>query len=182
MPISLIPKRKERKKLSLDASLIRENKAVVIAMIPLITVIGIYVGMSVYIGFLEGGIEDIKRESQEIQAQRDTEAEEEVIKFDQRMERISLLLDSHVHSSKLFDFIEDNTHPRVQFTDFSFEALDNLVTMSGLTASYLTLGEQLIALQQKEQISSLTVSGVDLIKSGQVGFSVSFEVAESLYK
>jgi len=182
MPISLIPKRKERKKLSLDASLIRENKAVVIAMIPLITVIGIYVGMSIYVGILEGGIEDIKRESEEIQVQRDTEAEEEVINFDQRIERISSLLDSHVHSTKLFDFIEDNTHPRVQFTAFSFGSTENLIFMSGVTANYVTLGEQIISLQQKEQISSLTLSDVALIKSGQVGFSVTFEVAESLYK
>jgi len=182
MPISLIPKRKERKGFALDRNLIKENKIVAVAAVPLLLAFLIYGAIYIYIGYLKGNIEDIKNKAQEIQAQRDTEAEKDVVDFDLKLLRLSSLLDSHIYSYKLFDFIEENTHPKVQLIDFNFEIDESLVSMKGLTTSYLTFAEQIIALKQKEQVSDAVISEVDIDKSGQISFEVSFKVDQSLYK
>ena len=67
MPISLIPKRKEHKGFNLDINLIRENKIVAVAIVPLLIALLIYGGISVYIGYLKGNIENVKNKIQEIQ-------------------------------------------------------------------------------------------------------------------
>ena len=182
MPISLIPKRKKREGFALDVNLIKENKIVVLAVIPLLIVFLIYGGISIYIGYLKGNIEDIKNKAEEIQAQRDTEAEKDVVELDFKLARLSSLLDGHIYSYKLFDFIEENIHPKAQLIDFSFEVAESLVSMKGLTTSYVTFAEQVIALKQKDQISDVVISEVDIIKSGQISFGVSFKVDQSLYK
>jgi hypothetical protein len=142
----------------------------------------IYGGISIYIGILKGNIEDIKNKAEAIQAQRDTEAEKDVIELDSKLARLSSLLDSHVYPYKMFDFIEENTHPKVQLIDFNFEIARSSVSMKGLTANYVTFAEQVIALKQKEQISKIAISDVDIAKSGQISFGISFEVDQSLYK
>lgn len=181
MAISLLPPRKQKKEFSLSRELI-ENKSALLALGVLALTGLAYLGSSFYIISLNNDIERVTLEAKEIQQKRNIVLEEEVIKFDSKLSSISALLDSHTFSSKTLNFLEGITHHEVYFTNFSFQASDGVISVSGLTENYVTFGEQHIALEQEKAISEVTVSDVKFSKTGKISFGLSFKIDEAVYK
>jgi len=182
MPISLLPQKKRKKELRISRALIKENKPVVFACIVLLAVLMAYFAASIYAGSLKRRVDALVSEAKNTQEQRDTATEEEVIKLNSKFSSVENLLDDHIIASKLFEFMERITHPRVYFTNFTFRANDKTVIANGSTDNYTTFGEQYIAFQQNKKISDLRVSSVKLSRTGKVEFGISFSVDESIYK
>lgn len=182
MPISLIPQKKRQMRVSINLGLIRENKQSVFAAWILILVFALYGGLAVYEGILRGELRDIQAGIQNLNKHRNADKENAVLQLDAKLTRLSSILDNHIYSSRLFVFIEEITHPKAQFINFGFSSSEGKLTLNGVTQSYETFGEQIIALEQSEKVSDLVISDVRLQKTGQVEFAIAFKVDESIYK
>lgn len=182
MAVSLLAKRKEKKKFKISRELIREQRPVIFALGIFLTALIVYGGTSFYTKKLSGKIELMRSEAERIESERDIESENKVLAFDKKLTATRSLLDSHVKSSNLFAFIENITHPSVYFINFTFRANDGTVVLNGSTENYITFGEQYIALQENENISDLRLSKVGLSKTGNVEFGLSFKVDNFFYK
>lgn len=182
MAISLLPKKRQKKQFKLSRELIKENKSVVFACTVLFLVLAVYSGAYFYTSSLNGRIENVLEEVKSIQGQRNTETEEAVLDLDGKLSTVSSLLDNHIYSSKLLKFIESITHPKVYFINFTFRAAEGTVILNGSTENYVSFGEQYIAFQQNEKISSLRLSDIKLSKAGKVQFGLSFNVDKSVFK
>jgi len=180
--VTLLPQKKRKKRIALTPAVVMGNIQIVISALLLFFIVAAYFGLVLYEKNLGNDLERLRDQVREIQDKRSVELEKEVFDFSSRLEKIDSLLGSHTHASKLFSFVEDITHPAVQLRKFTFTAEEGLVSMNGATRSYTTLAEQIIAFEQNQRLSDLSVSSISLLKTGEVTFSVSFSVEESVYK
>jgi len=179
--VSLIPKKKRQRRAGFNFAAAGKNKKGILSFSILVLVFVLYGATLFYEGILNGNITDIDNRVKVLNEDRDEDKENAVIRFDAKLDKLGLILDNHIYSSALFGYLETSTHTKVQFTNFNFTARDGGVRLSGLTESYETFGEQMVALKQKDAINNLVVSDVRLKKTGQVEFMISFEVDKSLY-
>jgi hypothetical protein len=179
--VSLIPKKKRQRRAGFNFAAAGKNKKGILSFLILVLVFVLYGATLFYEGILNGNITDIDNRVKVLNEDRDEDKENAVIRFDAKLDKLGLILDNHIYSSALFGYLETITHTKVQFTNFNFTARDGGVRLTGLTESYETFGEQMVALKQKDAINNLVVSDVRLKKTGQVEFVISFEVDKSLY-
>ena len=179
--VQLIPKSKEKRE-GFDLNLIWKNRQVLLVFGILIFLLGIYGALFFYERFLNEELQATRDKIEDLRAKSDKSKEDAARKFGEKLDGVSSILDSHIYSSNLFTLIEAFTHPKVQFTNLNFAAVSGLLTLKGLTESYETFGEQMIALEESSEIENITVSGVKLLKSGQVAFTISFNVDSGVYK
>lgn len=169
-------------RIGINLGLIKENKQSVIIGGILILVFVIYGALVFYEGILRGMSYDIQADIKNLEKQRDIDKENAVLQFDAKLRRLSSILDNHIYSSGLFVFIEGIVHPKAQFTNFSFASSEGKLTLNGVTESYETFGEQIIALEQNEKVSDLVILDVKLQKTGQVEFAITFKAEKSIYR
>ena len=181
MAVSLIPKKKRQRRAGFNFAAAGKNKKGILSFLILVLVFVLYGATLFYEGILNGNITDIDNRVKVLNEDRDEDKENAVIRFDAKLDKLGLILDNHIYSSALFGYLETITHTKVQFTNFNFTARGGGVRLTGLTESYETFGEQMVALKQKDAINNLVVSDVRLKKTGQVEFVISFEVDKSLY-
>lgn len=179
--VQLIPKSKKKRE-GFDLNLVWKNRQVFLVFGILIFLLGVYGALFFYEGSLNEELQATQDKIEDLRIKSDKSKEDAARKFGEKLDGVSLILDSHIYSSNLFTFIEALTHPKVQFTNLNFASVSGLLTLKGLTESYETFGEQMIALEKSGEIGNIKVSGVNLIKSGQVIFTVSFNVDEGIYK
>ncbi len=93
--------------------------------------------------------------------------------LDKRLKNLRLILGSHVFVSNVFKVIEQNTHPQVRFTSFSFTTDSRKVDMSGETTSYTALSRQINILEREPQIERVEFGGLSTAEEKFVGFKLS---------
>ena len=96
--------------------------------------------------------------------------EREVLNYQKKINDFSFLLASHEYSSQIFPLIESITHPKVAFSDFSLEVSKQSITLSGITDSFQTLGQQLVIFKNEKLIKEAEVSNIAFEKDGRISF------------
>jgi len=182
MPISLLPQKKEHKGPKEFIGFIRESKQIAIASAVFILVLVIYGGSYVYVGSLNSDLKDVRIQEKEIQEQRQVEEENAILAFNSKVASVASLLNSHIYFSRVLEFVEGIIHPRVQILSLDFESGKGVLSISAVTQSYDTFGEQIIALRKIEQIQNLKVANIGVDNTGKVKFDLSFGIDQSLYR
>jgi len=110
-----------------------------------------------------------------------TTLEDQLKGYQKKIEDFSQLLLSHKRSLNLFNFIEENTHPRAFFSAINIDIPHNQVKLLGKTESFQTLGEQLIIFKNAKSISSIKLSDIKIGKEGKIEFTINFTLNPSLF-
>jgi hypothetical protein len=182
MAISLIPNKGEKKiEISGLVVSILSNFYVALSLLILVVAVVAYIGLVFYSTDLEDELETLQLDITILENQIDRDLEKEMTAFAFRLDTIEYLLTNHTYSSRVFEFLEDITHPNVQFTNFQFDMKDNFVQLEGKTKNYLTLGEQIIVFQNDERISNFKIFNIKLSGKDGVFFSASFTLDKEIY-
>jgi hypothetical protein len=100
--------------------------------------------------------------------------EDEVLNYKDKINDFSFIFSSHKMNTKFFNFLESITHPKVFFSDFTFNPAKGKVSFSGKTDSFESLGQQILILKEQKNIKELVLSKVGLGKEGGIEFSIDF--------
>src|SRR4030042_4982147 len=87
-------------------------------------------------------------------------AEKEVLKYNNKIGYFFQLLDSHLETSKIFDLIQQSSHPQVWFTKFNLNATGDKAILSGKTRNFANLGQQILILGQEDWVSKVELQEV----------------------
>lgn len=80
------------------------------------------------------------------------------------------ILSKHNAQSRIFAFLEENTHRAVRFSSFAMDK--DSVFMDGVATSYTTLAEQMRMFEQSGVVRDLSISNLGLQEGGRVGFKI----------
>ena len=102
--------------------------------------------------------------------------EKEVLKYQKKTEDFSKIAGEHLETSKVFDLLQKNSHPKVWFSQFNLDSKGNQIDLSGETQSFESLGQQFLIFQGEDFIESVNLEKVSISKEGKIGFSLSLSL------
>ncbi|HUC02153.1 MAG TPA: PilN domain-containing protein [Candidatus Paceibacterota bacterium] len=94
----------------------------------------------------------------------------QLINFYSQIANLQTLLQSHVLSSQLFSWLEQNTEANVYYRSFSLQS-GNQVVLVGTAASEADVNQQIAIFENSPEVSSVDVTGVNAPELGQTGWS-----------
>ncbi len=127
-------------------------------------------------------LNDLEARLQEIRDPEVSKMEEEVISYKKKIDNFAPLLDSHIINSNFFNFLEDNTHPKVAFADLILSTDTGLATLSGKTDNFLSLGQQLAIFDDNPMVKNLVLSHISLNDKGGVDFHLNMMMNQDIFK
>ncbi|MCP6719499.1 MAG: hypothetical protein KJI71_04725 [Patescibacteria group bacterium] len=141
-----------------------------------------YLALGSLQGDLEEGLQTLKDRLSEDETSQRIDLEKEVLGYKTKIDDTLPLLQQHVLSSKFFDFLESRTHPKTFFSKISLSPGRSKVTLSGLTDSFLALGQQLLILNEDPLVKNSKLIKVSLFEEGGVEFEISILLDETLFR
>ena len=108
--------------------------------------------------------------------------EKENLNYQKKIEDISPLLEKHLFPSKIFEFFERNTHPRVFFSEINLNSLNSTASLSGQTDSFLTLGQQLAIFEKNPLVEKVDLNQISITKEGKIEFFLNFSFNPKIFK
>lgn len=108
--------------------------------------------------------------------------EQENFDYKKKIEGIVPFLETHVLSSKFFEFLENNAHPHIFFSRINLDIEQAKVIFSGKTDSFSTLKQQLSAFNQNSLVESLLLTKASLNKEGGIDFDLEIFLNATIFK
>jgi uncharacterized membrane protein YvbJ len=173
--VNLIPKRKKK---------ISKNQKILLYSLVFI-LIGLTTSYIVLMSLKNKAQAELVSLENQIEAQKSEELsdlEEVVQSYKIKVDQFGEYLNSHIIITKVFDFIEDNTHPHVFFSQLSLSSISYTVNLSGQADSFLSLGQQLIIFNNNEDIKGVSLSNISLSETGDILFNVRLTLNQELFK
>lgn len=109
-------------------------------------------------------------------------AEREVLKYNNKIGYFFQLLDGHLETSKIFDLIQQSSHPKVWFTKFNLSAVGDKAIFSGKTTNFENLGQQILILEQSDWVSKVELQKISISKERNVDFELSVYIKPGILK
>lgn len=106
----------------------------------------------------------------------------DLMKHEEKIQDLSLLLDSYREPTKFFKFLGDITHPKVMWSNLSLDLMEGEVSISGQADSITTLIQQTYIFEREPMIRNFNLSNFSLGEKREVVFSVKFSLVPELYK
>ena len=104
----------------------------------------------------------------------------QIASLETRLKNARALLTNHPFASNVFRVLEQDTHPQVRFSNFSFGRDGLKADMSGEAASYRVLARQIGIFEQDPQIQKVDFGGLSTTGEGLVGFKLTLVLQASL--
>ncbi|MDD2696806.1 MAG: hypothetical protein PHE52_01450 [Candidatus Pacebacteria bacterium] len=102
--------------------------------------------------------------------------EREIIKYDRKIDNLSLLLSQHLAPSGIFELLQDSCLPQVHYSQFNLDAKQASLLLSGITQSFETLGQQFLVLQGSDWVNDVKLDRISISKEGKVTFDLSLSL------
>ena len=86
--------------------------------------------------------------------------------------------------SQIFNFLERNTLPKVQFKSFTAKAQESLLTIDGVVHEddFTTLARQYLMLEKDKDVSSVNLANISLSREREVEFTFDIVLKSNVYK
>ncbi len=137
----------------------------------LIVVVLGYAALFYFEGKAVGALQDLEEKIAQVATKEDRAAESRILAAKKKINDFSKLLQDHKKSSNFFTFLEENTHPKVWLTKVELDPEKAQALVSGKTADFKTLGQQILIFQRQEQIRSVDLTNLSIGKTGEAEFS-----------
>ena len=108
--------------------------------------------------------------------------EAELLETKRRIENIAGLLKDHPKLTKIFEKIEETTHPLVWFSEFSFDREKLSVRMSAQAEDFVALAQQQELFEKSDFIDTVNISEISLGEDGRVNFVVDLLFNSNVFK
>ena len=122
---------------------------------------------------------------QQISTQKTTEMtslESTIKAYKREVDEFAPYLGGHVLITKFFDFLEENTHPRIYFSQMNLDSSSASVSLSGKADSFLSLGQQLMIFNNSPIVKSVSLSGISLSEEGNILFNLGLSLDSNIFK
>jgi len=148
----------------------------------LIVVVLFYFGLSFLEQRAASDIERLEKEIKAVADDKDKIMEAEVLAARKRIETFSVLFADHRKPSKFFDFLEQATHPRLQFDNLELKPVLLKAELSGSAPNFVIVGQQIYILQDDPLIREVKITQLSLGPGGKAVFSLELSLAPGMFK
>jgi len=113
---------------------------------------------------------------------RQKEHENEVVKYQKKINDFSSLLENHEFASQVFYFMQQQTMPNVWFKNFNMDAKRAEVSFSGEAESNDAFSRQIAAFEKNEYVKSINVLNSTMGDSAKQEFNLAIVLDQKIFK
>lgn len=118
-------------------------------------------------------LKELENKLAEAETSQNIALEKEILVRQKKINDFSQVISRHLETTRIFSLIEKNTHPKVWYSQVSLNSEGGAVSLSGVTDSFESLGQQLMILQEEKLIKSLGLEKVAIGREGKIEFGLS---------
>ncbi len=107
--------------------------------------------------------------------------EKEIKTAESQIKSFSQVLDSHIYSSKIFNFLPKIAHPKARFTQISLDVVKSEVGISGEAESLTALQQQIFIFQQEPLIQNSTLNSFSMGEKGKIDFDFNISLSPQIF-
>lgn len=142
----------------------------------------LYIGLEVgYKNFLRVSIEEADLRISEFSQSPDLAEHKNLVSFYSQITNLEKVLNSHVWSSNVLKFLEDYTTPKTAYSTVEVAVPERRLTIDGVTSSYASLVEQLVAYESAPQVAGVVMEENSLL-GNVVRFRVNINLSPDVFK
>lgn len=108
--------------------------------------------------------------------------ETEVFGYQRKIENFSKLIASHLFSSKFFEFIEKNSHPKIWFSRLDLNSRRRKAELFGQVDNFFVLDQQIQIFKANHLVENLNLVKVIIGKEGKVNFNLELDFSPEFFK
>jgi len=141
-----------------------------------------YLGMQLgYKPYLNSQIKSLDAKIANLSQVVDEEQQKNLITLYSQWINIQNLLNSHTVPSKLFDFLEKNTHSQIYYLSLNFSLMKKSIILEGMSPNYNILTQQLELFQRASEIEKVFLENAQN-SGGGIRFSIQLIFKPELIK
>ena len=130
-----------------------------------------YAALFYFEGKDRNALQNLEDKTAQVATKEDRASESMVLATKKRINNFSKLLQDHKKTSNFFSFLEENTHPKIWLKKVELDTASALASVSGQTANFKTLGQQILILQgHSSQVQSVDLISLSINKKGEAEF------------
>lgn len=126
-------------------------------------------------------IQDLQDMISQEKTSEEVSLEKEVSGYQKKIQDFSQLLSKHLYSSNFFDFIEENCHPKVWFSQINLNPGQAEVNLLGEAESFTVIGQQIMILQSSPLVKNVALPQMAIGKKGRVDFSLNITLNQAVF-
>lgn len=107
--------------------------------------------------------------------------EAEVLLAQKRIDDFAKLLDEHKKTSNFFSLLEETTHPKIWLTEIDLLPKEATAMVTGQTANFRNLGEQLLILRDQPIIKAINLNDLRIGDSGAAVFTFQIDLNPQIF-
>jgi hypothetical protein len=108
-------------------------------------------------------------------------AEEEVLKYQEKILDFSKIIEDHLLLSKIFPYLEQKTHKKIYFSKMDLDSEKSTIFLSGQSPDFYVLAQQLEILKSDPSLK-VQLKEANLGKEGKVDFKIEITFDKSILK
>lgn len=149
-----------------------ENKFLYAGGVVIILVVIVSAGLMWQRQSLEQELAAIDSKIVDLEKQRDTKAEANILILKKQLSLINQMLSNHILWSQGLSKIGDNLQNQVQFKVLSTSMSENRITFTARTNSYAAIARQIAAFTNEPAITDTSLNSVTVMTNGNLEFSM----------
>ena len=106
----------------------------------------------------------------------------DILVLESRLHNLKKVVSEHRINSRVFHFMEKNTHPQVEFSSFTLSGADRRIHLSGETLSYAILAQQITLFELDPDAEHVEFSGLTRGTKNRINFALEITIAPSLFE
>lgn len=146
------------------------------SLIILAVVLLICFGLWGYKNSLSKEGEELAKEIEQLQSQRNLDLEADFVTLKKGIENFKKIINKHIYFSNILKMFEELTLPQVVISDLSIDLSENSVSLKIDSVNYETLAKQIVAFEEDARIKEVDTPGVSMDSAGSVGSSLGIKL------
>ena len=114
--------------------------------------------------------------------QEEAQLEQDVLVVQTRLKDFAALLQLRKDVLPVFSFLETVVHPEVIFLSMNVDVNRQTMQLQGVAESFSVLDEQFVAFKAREELSSLSLTNLELGQHGGVNFQMEIQFPVTFFQ
>jgi len=132
-----------------------------------------YLGMILrYKPYLNSQVKNLDAKITSLSQAVDEEQQKNLVGLYSQLVNIQGLLNSHPAASKIFDFLEKNTHQQIHYLTLNLSLTDKNIKLEGIASDYGVLAQQLELFRKFPEIEKVFLDYSRITEEGSIRFSI----------
>ena len=178
MAIDIIPKQETKQKTAISPFKILYYLVVILLFATFLS----YFFIEVSLKGAKQNLEELKIAISAKETKELKELEAGILRSKKQIDIFSSLFASYKKASSFFNFLKQNCHKQVFFSNLDLNIEGCALDIAGKAESFKVLGEQILVFQEQGLINNVSLTSLSMEREGRVKFELSLSLNSGIFK